>query len=341
MKKIALLLCATSLLASFQAMAYQVTIPVQNRNKSTLQQGFQAGAQKLILSLTASDQALATLANDIKQARNWVDEYTTTSNPGNEEQPWLLQASYSDRSISQLLRRHNLRSWKKAPAPTQVLLKTTNDTTLQDDDPRWQALRTAALVRGFTFQRIDQVPDKLTNNLLIAVIPAKDDPEAAINWSWYHQQQWQQWQQPTGEQWANKAADSIGQQLIQAQPQQEISSLTPIHLQISGLRDFSDYAQAIQALRRLHNIQSMTDDGLQGDQLSLTLITHASIPDIKQALDNIRELHPRLNLPGVSDTDLNYAWGEPSPPAATELHYKKPEAVDEESFRYDNAYNSD
>jgi hypothetical protein len=349
-------------LVSFQAQAYEVTVPIQNRSKSTLQSGFQDGAKKLILRLTASDQATTALASDLKHARSWVDEYTTTSNPDNADQPWLLNATYSNRRVQQLLKQHQLNSWKKTPPTVYLLLKTADGGALQENDPRWQSLHNAAIDRGFSFQRINQAPNTLTAHgkpieLVIGVIPDpnSDDPDTTISWSWYHQAQWQQWQQTKNEQWESSTASNIGQQLMQTQPQQEISNLTPIRLQINGIQDFSDYTQAIQALRKLRGIQGMTDNGIQGDKLLITLVTKNSISDTKQALDNIQGMHAQLNMPiDAVGTDLNYSWGEQSQTeerlSALDMNYREAPlasttdsqpTVDEESFAYDNAYSQD
>jgi hypothetical protein len=307
MKKLSIALI--TLLVTSSAWAYQIAIPLTDRSKSSVQRGFQRGAETLLLRLTANDQAAQSLTANSKQVRNWVDEYATTQNPGDPEHPWQLQATYSDRGIQQLLRNNHLPHWKKPPAPLNLVIKTTEDTPLTDDDPRWQSLRDAAQARGYSFTRLEQTPEQLPSNLLIAVLA-----DQTINWSWYHDGQWRQWQQPLNEQWVNLAADSIGQTLLESQPQQVTSDLTPVHLVINGVQDFRDYTDVIQRLRKLHGIRSLTDDGIHGNQLSLTLITNGSVSDIKQALDTIQQLREQLGDSTGSDTDLSYSWrNQPTP----------------------------
>lgn len=336
MKKNLSRLCALAcLLPCLSTVAYHVTIPLSDRNQSTLQHGFTAGAKKLILSLTANQKAPDSLGSDIAHARNWVDQYSLSKNPGDTDHPWLLQATYSDRSIQKLLQQHELPYWKRTPAPVDIVLKTNHDESLQDNDPRWEMLAQAAENYGYSFKLLKQAPNTRPDNLLVGVLA--DDNSSPTHWSWYHDGQWCQWEQPLDEQWANQIASSIGQELVQSQPTQVDDDLTPIHLRITGLQSFSDYTQATQALKKLHGVRDLSDDGIQGDQLAITLITDRPLPTIKRGLDRIKQLVQSSIPPAnLTDTDFNYRWqNHPSKPTGG-LHYRH-QGVDEESYAYDNS----
>ena len=307
MKKYILqLLVIVTFLTTYSAIAYQVKIPLENRSNEALQAGFQQGAQKLILHLTANSQAIKTLATDLQEASNWVDEYTTEKNSDNPDYPWLLKTTYSKHAIEQVLRKNHLPSWKTTPTPVYLLLKTTNNEPLPNDEPRWQALHQAASARGYHFNRLEKAPSEGSSDFLIAVVSNN-----TIDWSWYRDKQWRQWQQPADEQWPTQAADSIGQTLVQAQ--QQAYELTPIHLQINNVCNLSDYNDVIQALKKIRGIQNLSDDGIQGNRLSLTLISNHSISDIKQALDHTQELsQEQLDERNSSDADLTYVWKKTS-----------------------------
>lgn len=337
MKKYLLLIATElALLTAQSASAYQVVIPLADRTKTSIQQGFQRGAEQLLLRLTANTTASHTLTADPSQVRKWVDAYATEQNTSNPDNPWELQVTYSTHSIQQLLTKNHLPHWKNESEPISLVLKTTDNQPLPADDPRWIMLRDAALARGYQFNRLEQTPESLPNNLLVAVIADNE-----INWSWYHDQQWHQWQQPLHEQWSEQTADSIGQTLLQAQPKQSTTDLTPVHLVIHGVRDFKDYAEVLQALHKLPGMRNLTDDGIHDNQLSLTLITDKSVSDIKQALDRIEHLRAKTSKAG-SDTDLSYAWHDTAT-ASTDLQ-KKPvtlSAIDESEPTDDNADHSE
>lgn len=314
--------------------AYPVSVPLSNHNKANLEEGFRQGAEKLLLQLTSNESAAHSLTTNAEAVRSWVDAYSITPNPGNTDQPWQLDITYSNESIQGLLKTNHLPSWKKPQAPLDLVLKSKTDESLLDDDPRWQMLRNAAEARGYEFNLIIDPPQKLPADFLIAVVSNEQ-----VNWSWYHNGQWQQWEQPlTNDRWASEATDTIGQALLKAQPQQSDRDLTPVHLAIRGIEDFHDYTQAIEVLRHLPDIRSMTDDGVHGTELSLTIITMRSVSDMKQALDRIPQLR-KTSPANDSHIDLNYTWIS-SPPETADLQYQAAAdtvlTVDEQGVGYDN-----
>lgn len=368
-------------LLAIQAAAYQVTLPIQHRSKGSLQAGIRQGAEELILRLTAQRSALQVLSTELNHAQRWVDQYSTTHRPNDPDYPWLLDVTYSKGRVQQLLDEHHLPYWKQTPRPVSVLLKTPANEAITENDPRWLALRDAAALRGYMLNHLEQMPNALTNNgqaveLIVATLPndpaseptEQNQPEKTttltdgntednnyhvesngIQWSWYHQGEWQQWQQELSKQWAEQAAETIAAQLIQAQPAATTNNLTPVHLVIDGVRDFGAYVQVIRTLKQLHHVQSMIDDGVKNDQLSLTIIADVPIFDIKHSLDDVQQLTPQPdNTPGGLQADLRYYWGVPPQPikapaitSPTEAVLQPQSAVDEQAFPYDNAARDD
>ena len=283
--------------------AYRVSIALPNRSTAQLHTAFKSGALALITQLSGSRKAAKSVSPALTHATSWVASYTTHAAPDNAEFPWVLDATYSKKRVDAFMREHQIHTWP-SPAPSLSFeLRYTNGDNLVSDSPIRSALQKAISARGLGQQTSS------TNDQLIITMPQPGETEQGIQWAWLHNGQWQRWLGNTESNWLERGVERISTSL--AKDYGSITSPTSLHLQISGVRNFSDYALVLKALNAIPGIQNVTDDGVNNDQVLVDFTTIESMSDIKASLDKVAKLTPYLPS---ERADFSYYWGVPLAP---------------------------
>ncbi|MBN1684621.1 MAG: DUF2066 domain-containing protein [Gammaproteobacteria bacterium] len=334
-KKTIFLLCiffSTGLFAAKVQNLYSVQLPISSRSQNERHQAILKAFKIVLIKVSGDPQTIQQpqISTKLKNATQYVQEYSYDTIQDNLQNTPVLNVTFDAQAIDQLLKQNGLFIWKdqRPSIIVWIVIKTleglnmmpANETLFQVQE----ALNKVALARGllmlfptldFTDLKIVQPSDiwipflnvlqtaskrYQADSILIIRIDASQPGTLQSHWAFVLNNAPQAWDitASTTENIVQEGMNHLSDFLLNQAKNADVTQQNQIQVNITNLKNVSDYIHIFQYLRKLKNVVQVSALNTSKTQADFQLVIKGNIQQLRE------ELSSSIWLQDITD-DLN------------------------------------